>query len=435
MRILKVTQSYAPFFEFGGPPVKVRALAERLAKRGHEVTVLTADWGLERRFGGRNQDKAEASPFGGRWRANGVTAEYLGNWFHYHALSWNPALGRYLRARLKDFDVAHIYGLYDFFGPRVAAECRKRGIPYVVEPIGMFLPIVRNIWLKKVYHRIWGRELLERAEAIIATGEQEREELVAGGLAKEKIVLRRNGVDEPSRLPERGAFRGRLGIAAEAKLILFLGRLSQKKSPDLLLRAFAGIGERKNRLTAETQGAQRNRKGTSGVEHEDPTCKTDMWGTQTENSVHLAFVGPDESGMKGRLEGMARGEGVAGRVHFCGPVDGEAKWAAYRDADIFVLPSQNENFGNTAAEAVATGTPVIVTDQCGIAPLLKGVAGLVVRQDEGELRQALLTLLCDAQRYAELQKGCSAAMSKLGWDEPVQQMELLYSGLAGARRP
>ena len=50
MRILNVTQTYAPFLEFGGPPVKVRALSEALARRGHQVTVLTADWGLESRF-------------------------------------------------------------------------------------------------------------------------------------------------------------------------------------------------------------------------------------------------------------------------------------------------------------------------------------------------------------------------------------------------
>jgi glycogen synthase len=49
MRILNVTETYAPFLEFGGPPVKVRALAEGLARRGHQVTVLTADWGLEKR--------------------------------------------------------------------------------------------------------------------------------------------------------------------------------------------------------------------------------------------------------------------------------------------------------------------------------------------------------------------------------------------------
>ena len=50
MRILNVTETYAPFLEFGGPPVKVRALSEGLARRGHQVTVLTADWGLEKRL-------------------------------------------------------------------------------------------------------------------------------------------------------------------------------------------------------------------------------------------------------------------------------------------------------------------------------------------------------------------------------------------------
>src|SRR5271165_3664067 len=199
MRILNVTQSYAPFFEFGGPPVKVRALAEGLARKGHEVTVLTADWGLDRRLETLpGEPPAEASPFGRRRKVNAVTVVYLANWLHYRAASWNPALGRYLRARLSEFDVVHIYGLYDLLGPRTAAECRKRKIPYVVEPIGMFVPIVRNIQLKRLYHRIWGRNMLAHADAIIATAEQERDELLAGGLAREKILLRRNGVELPA---------------------------------------------------------------------------------------------------------------------------------------------------------------------------------------------------------------------------------------------
>jgi glycosyltransferase involved in cell wall biosynthesis len=417
MRILKVTQSYAPFFEFGGPPVKVRALAERLARRGHQVTVLTADWGLEKRLG-EGDGKAEASPFGRRWRNNGVTTEYLGSWWHYRALSWNPALGRYLRARLKDFDVVHIYGLYDFLGPRVAKECREKEIPYVVEPIGMYLPIVRNIWLKKMYHRVWGTEMLAGADAIVATAEQERAELAAGGLAAEKIVLRRNGVEGPAQLPQRGLFRRRLGIADEVKIILFLGRLTEKKSPELLLGAFAGL-ERKEKGNAEAQRSQREEKSR-------------LEASATKDQVQLVFVGPDEAGMKHRLELMAQNADVAERVHFCGALDGEAKWMAYRDADIFVLPSQNENFGNTAAEAVASGTPVIVTEQCGIAPLLKDVAGLVVPHEEGALRQALERLLGDAGLYAELQNGCAKALTTLGWGEPVQKMEMIYSRLAGA---
>jgi glycosyltransferase involved in cell wall biosynthesis len=399
MRILNVTQSYAPFFEFGGPPVKVKALAEGVARRGHEVTVLTADWGLDARLRGlANEPQAEPSPFGRRRKVNGVTAIYLANWLHYRATSWNPALGRYLRARLKEFDVVHIFGLHDLLGPGVAKECRKQSIPYAVEPIGMFVPIVRNLWLKRVYHALWGREMLNGADAIIVTAEQERDEVLVGGFAAQKILLRRNGVEMPATMPERGRFRDALKIPWQDKLILFLGRLSQKKSPDLLLKAFAGLGN------ATTHGSA---------------------------PAHLAFVGPDESGMKLRLQQMTIELGLFERVHFSPPLEGESKWAAYRDADIFVLPSQNENFGNTAAEAVAAGTPVIVSERCGIAPLLKDLAGLVVKHEEVELRNALARLLEHEEFYRKLQQGCSVAVAKLGWEQPLEQMEEIYSKLAG----
>jgi glycosyltransferase involved in cell wall biosynthesis len=398
MRILNVTQSYAPFFEFGGPPVKVKALAEGMAKRGHEVSVLTADWGLEARLQEMHgEPAAEASPFGRRRKVNGVTAIYLASWLHYHATSWNPALGRYLRARLKDFDIVHIFGLYDFFGPRVAKECRKRSIPYVVEPIGMYVPIVRNLFLKRFYHGLWGREMMDGAAAIIATAEQEREEVASGGIPAKKIILRRNGVDVPEKLPEPGIFRASLKLSPEDRLVLFLGRLSQKKSPDLLLKAFADLGKA---------------------------------GLSQPSQTHLAFVGPDESGMKARLQQMAESFQVASRVHFTGPLEGDAKWAAYRDADVFVLPSQNENFGNTAAEAVAVGTPVVVTENCGIAPLLAGTAGLVVKHDEVQLQNALIRLLDDEVLRRSLREGTSAAIAKLGWEQPLAQMEEIYSMLA-----
>src|SRR6267143_3083515 len=140
MRILNVTETYAPFFEFGGPPVKVRALSDGLA-------------------------------------------------------------------RLQNFDIVYIFGLYDLLGPAVAAASRKRGLPYVLEPIGMFVPIVRNLWLKRMYHAVWGKQLLEGASALIATSEQEAKELVDGGLSRTSVVLRRNGVEVPASWPERGTFR------------------------------------------------------------------------------------------------------------------------------------------------------------------------------------------------------------------------------------
>ena len=389
MRILNVTQTYAPFFEFGGPPAKVKALAEGLAQKGHEVTVLTADWGLEKRLKeSPGETLAQGSPFGHKREVNGVRAIYLANWLRYRTTTWNPAAGRYLRARLRDFDVVHIFGLYDLLGPRVASECRKLKIPYIVEPIGMFRPIVRSFLFKRAYHRLFGSDLLVGASAIVATSEQEVAELTAGGIPKEKIVLRRNGIEFPREFPERGIFRKSLGIAENAKLLLFLGRLSQKKSPDLLLNAFAELA--------------------------------------SDTSLHLAFVGPDEAGMLGKLENSAAQLGLRSRVHFRGPLEGTAKWAAYRDADIFVLPSQNENFGNTAGEAVAAGTPVVITDHCGIAPLLSNVAGIEVQHDLNHLANGIRELLGNERLYRRLKEGCAAAMARLSWKVPLQEMEALY---------
>ncbi|MGC1416858.1 MAG: glycosyltransferase [Candidatus Acidiferrum sp.] len=392
MRILSVTEAYAPFLEFGGPPVKVRALAGGLAGLGHEVTVLTADWGVEARLSSEEASGAKKNPFGWTRKENGVTAIYLPSWLRYRSLTWNPAVRGFCRKRLKDFDVVHIFGLYDFLGPAVAAACVKRNIPYVLEPIGMFVPIVRSLRLKRIYHAWWGRRMFEGASAIIATSEQEAEELASGGVARQKIILRRNGVEAPASWPERGVFRKELGITEDANVVLFLGRLSEKKSPDLLLRAFASISE-------ET-------------------------GNQ---NLKLVFGGPDESGMTARLTQLAAHLGVAPQVYFSGPIFGEAKWAAYRDADVFVLPSQNENFGNTAAESVAAGTPVVVTKQCGIAPLLADVAGLVVAHDAKALSIAIKSVIGDAELRARLAAGCVVVTERLGWGAPVREMEALYN--------
>lgn len=400
MRILNVTQSYAPFYEFGGPPTKVRALSEGLAKRGHEVTVLTADWGISRRLEENSEEAgAEESAYGLRTEKNGVKAIYLKNWMQYRALSWNPGVYRFLSAELSKFDAAHIFGLYDLLGPVVGASCRRRGIPYVVEPIGMYVPIVRNLRLKRAYHQIFGDALLRGARAVIATSEQEISELAAGNVPREKIVLRRNGVEIPAKMPERGRFRAAQGIGPDVKLVLYLGRLSLKKSPDLLLRAFAQISER----------------------HRDI-------------SFTLIIAGPDENGMKGRLQEMAAQLGISSQVQFPGALFGEKKWSAYRDADVFVLPSQNENFGNTAAEAIGAGTPAIVTDQCGVAPFIKDTAGLVVKHDEKELCDAVERALLERGLQERLRAGCAAVTAKLGWEQPINEMETRY-GVMSQFRP
>jgi glycosyltransferase involved in cell wall biosynthesis len=184
-------------------------------------------------------------------------------------------------------------------------------------------------------------------------------------------------------------------------MILFLGRLVSKKSPDLMLEIFSRWNGRGN-------GAQ--------------------------GSV-LVMAGPDEGdGLRQQLETTAAQMGLNGRVLFTGPLYGDSKWAAYRDSDVFVLPSQNENFGNTAAEAVVAGTPVLVTDRCGIAPLVDRRAGLVVVHDAAALEAGLAKILEDAEFNARLREGCRRVADSLGWAEPLAQMETLYRQVILERR-
>src|SRR5579862_9785292 len=205
MRVLKVTQSYYPFVDRGGPAVKVRALARGLASRGEEVTVLTADLGL-----GGIANRANGWVREGRgWRSceDSVETIYLKSTASYHAVTWNPGIFAFCGERLGSFDVVHIYGLYDLLGPTVARACRRRGLPYVVEPMGMFRPIVRNIPLKKLYRYLIGNSLILGAQRVVATSEQEHRELVEEGVPKDQIAIRRNGIERPQQLPAPGTFR------------------------------------------------------------------------------------------------------------------------------------------------------------------------------------------------------------------------------------
>ena len=138
--------------------------------------------------------------------------------------------------------------------------------------------------------------------------------------------------------------------------------------------------------------------------------------------------------MQAWLENQAKKLAVGDRVIFAGSVFGTEKWEAYCDADVFVLPSQNENFGNTAAEAAACGTPVVVTEGCGVAPLLAGTAGVVVRHETSEVAEAVKEVLFDGELRGRLARGGKSAAMHLGWDGPVGEMERLYTNLTGPSR-
>jgi glycosyltransferase involved in cell wall biosynthesis len=116
------------------------------------------------------------------------------------------------------------------------------------------------------------------------------------------------------------------------RVILFLGRLHEKKGCDLLLRAFLNLLEAKPR--------------------------------ETWRDLHLMIAGPSShpgylnvlKQLAGQCEALSPGS-----VSFPGMLSGDLKWGALRRAEVFVLPSHQENFGIAVVEALACGTPVLIS--------------------------------------------------------------------------
>lgn len=390
MRILKVVQAYYPFQDKGGPVFKVRSLARRLAERGHSITVLTADLGLgeTRAF----HSAFERCRWGWRLGEDGVETIYLPTVARYRALTLNRRLVGFCRAKLRYFDIVHFYGLYDLLGPTAGYFCRRLKVPYLIEPMGMFRPIDRALQLKRLWHEKLGRPFFRGAVRLVATSALEKKELLDGGMPQEKIVVRYNGVDSELRkfTTRRGMFRKQWRIPPDAPLILFLSRLIPRKGADILIEAFA------------------------------EACP---------GSARLVIAGPEgESEYRSYLVECARRAGVDDRVTFTGPLYDEEKKAALLDSDIFALPSRYENFANVVAEAVANDLPVLISDSCGIHPLVKGRAGAVVAAEKNSVVCGLREMLHDKALYQRMKDGCRHVADQLDWRQLSAQMEDHYIG-------
>jgi glycosyltransferase involved in cell wall biosynthesis len=387
MRILKVVQSYYPFQEQGGPVYKVRALARELVARGHEVTVLTADLGLD--LHSKPVKAVSHSPWGAELKEDGIRAIYFPVGAKYRAVTWNPRAASFARECVAAFDLAHFYGLYDLLGPVISRFCRRNGMRYLIEPMGMHRPIDRSFRLKRFWHKTFGKSFWNGADRIVATSELEHRQLREDGVPAAKLLMRYNGLDPSGyySLP-RGAFRAKWKIPADEPVILFLSRLIPRKGADLLIDAFSEACPDRGRLV---------------------------------------IAGPEgEAGYRGQLERRADEASLGGRVIFAGGLYDDEKRQALVDADVFALPSRYENFANVAAESMACGIPVIVSQSCGISSLVEGRAGLVIPVEKGALVHALRRMLSDQVQYKQFQMGCRAVVQDLGWDRLAGEMERHY---------
>jgi glycosyltransferase involved in cell wall biosynthesis len=380
MRILQVTSSYYPYLESGGLAQKTQELSSGLAKLDHEVRVITFDSQKT------NARKART--------VDDVDVQYV-PWIGT-ANRRSPISLPIIQSAVDWADIIHCYGLYNLLCPSAAFLAQRSRRPFLLEPLGMFVPRLRKKLTKRLYHQVFTFRMLARASKVIATSPIEMEELSAV-VAEDKLVLRRDGVDlnKFRKLPPRTVFRDQLGLADAERLILFLGRISPIKNLEQLIEAFH---------LADLETAQ------------------------------LVLVGPvSEPEYAARLRSMIGCRDLNNRVLLTGPLYHERKLAALAAADLFVLPSIYESFGIAAAEAVAARIPVLLTETCGIAPLIHARAGLAVPLSPVALADGLRALLEDVGLREQLTCRTDEVAAELSMEEPVQQMDRLYRNILGER--
>jgi glycosyltransferase involved in cell wall biosynthesis len=236
---------------------------------------------------------------------------------------------------------------------------------------------------------------LEKASAIHVTSKLEQEELNRFGWRLPQVRVIPNGVDEIGDCSAGTLSADVAEIATGKPFILFLGRISWKKGLDRLIAAFA-----------------------------------------LANLPKLVIVGPDDENMLPKLMQQARNSDVADRVRFLPrTVLGADKEHLFAQAQLFVLASYSENFGNTVLEAMQHGLPVIATPEVGAAKIVREAsAGMVVSGEPEPLSRAL-------RQLAET-KSLARAMGDAGrrhvrehycWPRVAAEMEGFYAKLTSGR--
>lgn len=349
MKVLHVVPSLSPLR--GGPSFAVPAMAQGLARAGLEVHIATTDDdGPERHLD---------IPLGRPLIHDGVTCWYFRRQTRFYTASW--PLTRWLAQQVGAYDLVHIHALFSYASLPAAWFAAKRQVPYIVRPIGVLHTWgtqQRRARLKRLSFQMIERHMLRHAAAVHFTSKQEEAEAALPGVHMQSVVLPL-GIELAPFGGSRGtgAFRQQHPMLSQKVVLLFLSRLDRKKGLDMLLQAFAQVRQ---------------------------ACP----------DAALVLAGSGEPAYEAWLREQAQALGIAQDVMFTGFLSGEQKRAALADCDIFVLPSYSENFGVVIVEAMASGLPVVVSDQVGIAEeVAQAPAGLVVPCSAHRLADALRLLI------------------------------------------
>lgn len=405
MKVLSVSPSYWPAFQYGGPIFVNHYLNRALAKRGLEVTVYTSDVGLDPAHTGNRQSvldgvKVHYFPIIKWWERLGTTGWQL-----------SRQLAVALLRNVRTFDIVHIHAVWNFPVAMAALACRLHGVPYVLTVHGVLYPYTLSSkrWKKRLYFYAIARWILRGAKVIHYTGADEQNQchLRLGLTNRSAVVPYVLDLAEFQNQPPREELVARYPVLKHRKTILFVSRLNPKKGLDLLTKAFAQVVQRY------------------------PNC-------------HLLIVGNDEGGYVAEVCAQLLHLGLtwndsdstdvdpSASVTFTGFLAGPDKVQAYAGSDLFVLPSYSENFGVVVVEAMACGLPVIISNQVGICDEVERErAGIVVPTDASKLADAMLGVLQQPEEAMQMGKrGKEAVIRLFAPEAALDGMIQLYRSIA-----
>jgi len=382
MRIVHVLQRVD--FHDGGPPRAVVDLCSVQHRRGHSVTLLTTDaCDVPRQWADDGPDVCIVPP-----------SRMLGGVFA-------PGQLNGARDLLAEADVVHLHAVWERINARVASLCRRLGTPYVITLRGMLDDwcMAQGPMKKRLYLALAGRRCLEGGAFVHCTAEGEREQSVKWfpkGTPRviPNLIDLEPYMDLPSTSFAREAFTP---LQGDGPCLLFLSRLHEKKGVEHLIEALPRLAE-------------------------------------THPGVQLLLAGTGSDTYIDMLMERASVVGVTDRVHQLGHVGGALKLSLYRAADVFVLPSSQENFGFAQFEALACSTPVVTTKLVDTWREVEASGGgIAVDQHADALVDVLNELLSDADRRRAMgEAGRAWVLEQLATDRVAGLLETMYKDAIGA---
>lgn len=387
LKVIQVITSTAE--RYGGPQRVVRNLCEGLVARGHRISLVTTDLDGSARL----QECDVQRAFGPEVDTS------VSRTLWPRSYGFAPSLVSELQARLHETDLVHVHGIYQFHTVAACALARRHSVPYVVDVHGALTSYHRSkkAWKKRPYERLVERRNLECAGAAIVMTRAEKQSFT-DWLPGARTMVIPPAID--SALFQRGEVHTGVlePLPESATLITFLGRLTEKKRLDVLLDAFWRL-------------------------------------QQSIHGVHLVIAGPDDEGIGSGLQREATRLGIGDRVSLIGLVTGEAKRELLSASRIVALPSEDESFGMAIAEALAVGTPVVITREVGLAEdILEEEAGRVVSRDGAAFAGAMAELLTDATTWSNMaERGRRFAQRSFTGEAVIANFESLYGDLCSQR--